>query len=152
MLEFADAIQSNGFNCSQLEIDDRWETHYGDTDFDPVKFPDPTAMITSLRSRGLRTTLWVHPFVNIDSDALQDAVSKSVYVGDPANTRAQQRPSFTRWWQGANTIAVDMTDPTGATWYKNRSVASWRHVRASSISHRHLQPSGQCSNVERLWV
>lgn len=120
MIEFADAILANGFNCSQLEIDDRWETDYGDMEFDPVKFPDPTAMIQQLRSRGLRTTLWVHPFVNVESSSLLDAVDGHVYVGTPGDTRALQRPTFTRWWQGENSIIVDMTDTTAAQWFKDR--------------------------------
>ena len=41
---FAGNITTNGFNNSQLEIDDKWETCYGDFTFDRVKFPDPKGM------------------------------------------------------------------------------------------------------------
>jgi alpha-glucosidase (family GH31 glycosyl hydrolase) len=120
VVEFADAIRANGFNCSQLEIDDRWEPHYGELQFDLTKFPSPRALVESLRGRGMRTTLWVHPFINIDADTLQEAVSTKVYVGDPASTRVGQRPAFTTWWQGANAMIIDFTDSEGKAWFKNR--------------------------------
>ena len=120
VLEFADSILSNGFNCSQLEIDDRWETFYGDLRFDLVKFPDPRAMVEELRTRGIRTTLWVHPFININSPALLEAVSGRIYVGDPATARVQQQPAFTRWWQGSHSITIDFTDPSGSAWFKDK--------------------------------
>ena len=36
VLEYAEQIVANGFADSQLEIDDRWETSYGDLTFDAV--------------------------------------------------------------------------------------------------------------------
>jgi len=50
VLSFANEIRENGFNDSQLEIDDRWETCYGELTFDPVRFPDPKQMNTQLHS------------------------------------------------------------------------------------------------------
>ena len=34
-------IINNGFNHSHLEIDDNWESCYGDAKFESDKFPDP---------------------------------------------------------------------------------------------------------------
>ena len=33
----------NGYKPGVLEIDDRWQSRYGDLEFDPAKFPDPRA-------------------------------------------------------------------------------------------------------------
>ena len=41
VLQFAQDIIDNGFDNSQLEIDDNWESCYGDAKFDEEKFPDP---------------------------------------------------------------------------------------------------------------
>ncbi len=43
ILDFARQIRENGFEASQLEIDDNWEVCYGDAEFDTGsgKFPDP---------------------------------------------------------------------------------------------------------------
>ena len=37
--------------------------------FDGGKFPDPKAMVDELHSMGFKVTLWVHPFVNVDSES-----------------------------------------------------------------------------------
>ena len=51
MLSFADQIRAIGFTYSQLEIDDRWETCYGELYFGPIiKFPDPKQMNSQLQS------------------------------------------------------------------------------------------------------
>ena len=51
VLTFASQIQENGFNNSQLEIDDRWETCYGELTFDTAKFPDPKQMNAQLHNQ-----------------------------------------------------------------------------------------------------
>ena len=45
VLDFARKIQSEGFELSShVEIDDNWETCYGEAVFDPAKFPDVKGM------------------------------------------------------------------------------------------------------------
>lgn len=51
VFDFANSIRQYGFQDSQLEIDDRWETCYGDFTFDDRKFPDPKAMVDQLHSQ-----------------------------------------------------------------------------------------------------
>ena len=62
--EYANAIISNNFTNSQLEIDDKWQTAYGDFSFETIKFPNISRLITELNVMGFRTTLWVHPFAD----------------------------------------------------------------------------------------
>lgn len=66
ILQFANDIRANGFKDSQLEIDDEWESCYGEAVFntDPDKFPDPAQLISDLNDLGFRTTIWIHPFVS----------------------------------------------------------------------------------------
>jgi alpha-glucosidase (family GH31 glycosyl hydrolase) len=49
-MTFASQIQENGFNNSQLEIDDRWESCYGEQTFDNKKFSDPKQMNDQLHN------------------------------------------------------------------------------------------------------
>lgn len=51
VLSFADQIRQYGFNNSQLEIDDRWESCYGEHQFDLDKFADPADMVNQLHSK-----------------------------------------------------------------------------------------------------
>lgn len=42
VIDFAQQIVSRGFEASShIQIDDNWETCYGEGAFDPIKFPDP---------------------------------------------------------------------------------------------------------------
>lgn len=62
--KFASEILANGFNHSQLEVDDDWEVCYGALTFRQSKFPNVKAFTDRLKARGFRVTLWVHPFIN----------------------------------------------------------------------------------------
>lgn len=64
ILNFAKEIQNNGFNNSQIEIDDYWESCYGSMTFDTNKFPNISNLVSSLKTQGFRVTLWSHPFIN----------------------------------------------------------------------------------------
>lgn len=54
---------------SQLELDDDWTPHYGDWTFNTEKFPNAKKTITELKERIPAVTVWVHPFINIESAA-----------------------------------------------------------------------------------
>jgi hypothetical protein len=52
-----------------MEIDDRWQTAYGDLEFDKAKFPDAAGMVRQLHAMGFKVTVWVMPFVEENSAA-----------------------------------------------------------------------------------
>ena len=52
-----------------MEIDDRWQSAYGDLDFDAAKFPDAPGMVRQLQALGFKVTVWVMPFAQEDSAA-----------------------------------------------------------------------------------
>lgn len=64
VLEFANKIKENGFENSQLEIDDLWETCYGSLNVDTKRFPDLKRLNLQLKQMGFRVTIWIHPFIN----------------------------------------------------------------------------------------
>ncbi|EFN72552.1 Uncharacterized family 31 glucosidase KIAA1161 [Camponotus floridanus] len=91
---YADEIIANKFYNSQIEIDDKWETCYGSAVFDPIKFPNVTALVQRLKQKGFRVTLWIHPFINRDCEpAYSTALQNSFFVKD-LNRRVQMS-----WWQ-----------------------------------------------------
>ena len=73
VMQFAQDIVDNGFDNSQLEIDDNWETCYGDATFDLEKFPDPAKMVQNVKNMGFRVTLWIHPFINQECESFSFA-------------------------------------------------------------------------------
>lgn len=80
VLDYARAIRQNGFPYSQLEIDDNWTPRYGDLDFNRTRFPDPKGMITQLSELGMKVTVWVHPFFDLDSKAAAEGHRKGYLV------------------------------------------------------------------------
>jgi hypothetical protein len=111
-LEFADDIVAHGYPHSVFEIDDRWQSAYGDLRFDSRKFPDPAAMTQALHRRGFRVTLWVPPFFERGADAFAEAAACAYLVrhidsGDPA---------LARWWQGYGGL-LDVSNPEALDWW-----------------------------------
>lgn len=115
VLDFAHNIDINGFPKSLLQIDDKWESCYGDLEFDNGTFPDPKGMITQLNSMGYRVNLWVHPFVNEECKMYEEAVKNGYLVkkfdGSIANAM---------WWNGNHSGVIDITNPAAANWWKRR--------------------------------
>lgn len=92
---YTDEIIANKFNNSQIEIDDNWETCYGSAVFDPVKFPNVTALMQRLKQKGFRVTLWIHPFINQGCEPAYSTALNNSYFVKNLNSRVQMS-----WWQG----------------------------------------------------
>lgn len=90
---FTDEILQYQFNNSQVEIDDFWEICYGSTEFDTNKFPNMKALTDSLKTKGFRVSLWVHPFINKVCEPYHtNALNSGHLVLD------QNNDSSTQWW------------------------------------------------------
>jgi len=114
VLEFAHAIRDAKIPAGFIEIDDKWEGHYGDMQFDPGKFPDPKAMVEQLHDLGFKVTLWVHPFVNVDSDTYAQMRHSGNLVADRSGDAG-----LIQWWNGIAAV-WDFTNPAAAEAYRIR--------------------------------
>ncbi|CAH2258723.1 jg5405 [Pararge aegeria aegeria] len=117
VIEYANQIIAHGFNNSQLEIDDLWETCYGSLEVDTNKFPNLTHLVEEVKALGFRVTIWVHPFINSNCDPVYtDALNNGYLVLDEAGTAAAN------WWNPNGSIPglVDFTKPAAAEWWYNR--------------------------------
>jgi alpha-glucosidase (family GH31 glycosyl hydrolase) len=111
-LQFADEIIAHEYPRSVMEIDDRWQSAYGDLDFDAQKFPDPGAMVKQLHARGFRVTLWVPPFIQRESKLFAPAAQKGFLL----THFDTGEPVLTRWWQGFGAL-VDVFNPDARAWW-----------------------------------
>ncbi|VDM24176.1 unnamed protein product [Toxocara canis] len=114
VLEFAKEIKDHNAPISQLELDDNWSTKYGDFEFDKAKFPNVKEMCAKLEVQGIRLTLWIHPYINIDSENAKDPRLRPFFVQTPCG-----KPVITKWWNGDGYI-IDFTNPEAARWYENQ--------------------------------
>nr|CAD7200931.1 unnamed protein product [Timema douglasi] len=103
VLTFADEILQHGFNNSQLEIDDNWETCYGSFESDKSKFPNMKNLTDALKERGFRVTLWIHPFINVDCELIHSLATENDYL--VKNTNGS---TLNNWWDGVGG-AVDFS-------------------------------------------
>ncbi|KAK6997119.1 hypothetical protein SK128_022466, partial [Halocaridina rubra] len=115
--DLAMGVKSRGFNNSQVEIDDNWETCYGDAIFDPDRFPDPKQLVDDLHGEDFRVTLWIHPFINDNCDSYSYADANGFFIKD-ANGVTQT----TSWWQGQSAGLIDFTNEAAVTWWTQRLV------------------------------
>lgn len=111
VIEFANDILFRSFPKSVMGIDDRWSGKYGDLSFDLNKFPDPKKMVDQLHEMGFMVTLWVTPFADLDSEALQGD-SRKYFV----RTREGQVGEF-EWWQPTKVAALDVTSDEACDWF-----------------------------------
>src|SRR5947208_16021809 len=62
--------------CDVIHVDPYWmryhEGHHGDLEWDESAFPDPEGMIAELKALGFRLSLWVSPYVPLDSEMRAD--------------------------------------------------------------------------------
>jgi alpha-glucosidase (family GH31 glycosyl hydrolase) len=108
VLEFAQAIKKNELPCGVIEIDDKWEAKYGDMQFDAGKFPDPKKLVDQIHKLGMRVTLWVHPFVNTDSQTFARFRDDPRLLHDGAGN-----VGIINWWNGDAAI-WDFSRPDAA--------------------------------------
>ncbi|XP_074022831.1 myogenesis-regulating glycosidase-like [Numenius arquata] len=114
VLHFARNIKKYRFNCSHIEIDDMYTQAYGDFDFDPIKFPNVTEMFAKLREDGFKVTLWIHPFVHLDSSNFEGGIENQLFIKQPSG----RLPAMVKWWNGIGAI-LDFTNPAARDWFQS---------------------------------
>jgi alpha-glucosidase (family GH31 glycosyl hydrolase) len=114
VIGLAQSITSLGFPHSILEIDDKWQKNWGDTDFDPAKFPDTKAMIAQLHGMGFTVSLWVPPFVDNNSTNFNATTEKYFVQSNNGGV------SLIAWWDTFGTKKaglINFADPAVMNWW-----------------------------------
>ncbi len=126
----------NGFRRHRIPldaivIDSPWATQYNTWEFNSHQFPDAPGMISSMRADGVRTVVWVTPWVNLDSRDGQippqpeserlhrepatnyaPAAAAGHFVAEPSG-----EPLVTQWWMGTGS-PVDFTSTAAERWWR----------------------------------
>lgn len=111
--EFADGILHHKFPRNQIEIDDKWESCYGDMEVDDKKFPNMMNLVGDLKKKGFKTTLWIHPFVNKNCAKFKEAKKNGFFVQNSSGSVQ------TKWWNGNDSAYIDFTNNEAVSWWKN---------------------------------
>ena len=113
-LGFVEEIEAAGFPIGTFEIDDKWQTEYGDLAFDPRRFPDPRAMIDRLHDRDIAVTAWVVPFIDPSAACAEEAVAEGYLVRRPGG-----EPHVVTWWHDPAYL-LDISAPAAEAWFAER--------------------------------
>ncbi|MFJ9552641.1 alpha-xylosidase [Nocardiopsis sp. NPDC101807] len=113
---FVDGMADRGVPLSVFHFDCFWmrEFHWCDFVWDPEVFPDPVGMLSRLKARGLRTSVWINPYIAQRSALFEEGARLGHLV---------RRPDGTVWqwdmWQ-AGMALVDFTSPDAREWYAGK--------------------------------
>jgi alpha-glucosidase (family GH31 glycosyl hydrolase) len=123
--------RDNSIPLDAIVIDSPWETQYNTWRFNPHQFPDAEGLVREMRRDGVRTVVWVTPWVNLDSSDGQippQAASEKLHREAAPNyadgvegghfvRAADGTPHVGRWWMGTGSV-LDFTSPDAARWWR----------------------------------
>jgi alpha-glucosidase (family GH31 glycosyl hydrolase) len=116
VLAYADGLAASGVPGHTVQIDDKWESNYGNFTFDTAKFPDPAALSDHIHGLGFDVGLWVTLWLNIDSQSYPEAVAKGYLLEDADEPG---KVCNVQWWNGTAGI-VDLANPEARAWYEGK--------------------------------
>jgi alpha-D-xyloside xylohydrolase len=113
---FIDEMSERDLPVSVVHFDAFWmrEFHWCDFDWDPRTFPEPAAMLSRLKARGLRITVWINPYVAQRSALFEEGRERGYFVKDLDGEVWQ-----TDVWQPGMAV-VDFTNEAARQWFSDK--------------------------------
>ncbi len=128
-------LEQHEIPADVLHIDTWWlrDRKYCDFQWDSGAFPRPEVLIEILHRRGMKLSLWEHPYVSVESELFAVGKDKgyfakrpdgNVYVIDyglslaPKPDGVVRRASPGESWNAPAAI-IDLTNPEAAAWFKD---------------------------------
>jgi alpha-glucosidase (family GH31 glycosyl hydrolase) len=129
-----DGYRRHELALDAIVIDSPWETQYNTWEPNPHQFDDFEAMVRRFREDGVRTVVWITPWVNLESADGQrppDAESERLHREPASNYAdgarrghfvkgADGEPFVARWWMGTGS-PVDLACRRAEEWWREQA-------------------------------
>ncbi len=104
--------------CDVLSLDPWWmgDGPWSTYEWDTRAFPRPSEMVRGLREQGVRTCLWINPYVPADTPAHAEALAGGFLVSRPDASVSPVLEAFA----GRDLAAVDFTNPEARAWFQDK--------------------------------
>jgi alpha-glucosidase (family GH31 glycosyl hydrolase) len=136
VVEDYEGMRRHGIPLDAIVLDSPWATQYNTWEFNRYQFPDAPGLIRRMRDDGVRTVVWVTPWVNTDSrdgqippqpesERLHREPAPNYAPGAAAGHFVKQgegEPFVTQWWMGTGS-PVDFTSEAAERWWREQASA-----------------------------
>ncbi len=113
---FVDGMAARGIPLHVFHFDCFWMKAYEWCNFawDKQAFPSPEAMLQRLHDKGLKTCVWINPYIGQKSPLFQEGRDKGYFL-------KRENGDVWQWdmWQAGMAI-VDFTNPDAQVWYQSK--------------------------------
>jgi alpha-D-xyloside xylohydrolase len=111
-------MRARGFPCDVISLDPWWmgAGPWCTYKWDTTNYPAPEAMIRQLRAQGVRTCLWITPYVAPGSAAYAEGAAHGYFVHRSDGSLSPALEAFA----GGELAAVDFTNPAAVAWFRSK--------------------------------
>jgi alpha-D-xyloside xylohydrolase len=113
---FIDGMIERDLPLHVFHFDCYWmkEFQWCDFKWDEEVFPDPKAMLSRLKAKGLKICAWINPYISQKSEIFDEA-KRNGYLVKKLNGKVWQ---WDKWQAGM--ALVDFTNPSACKWFNNK--------------------------------
>jgi alpha-glucosidase (family GH31 glycosyl hydrolase) len=136
VVEDYEGMRRHDIPLDAIVLDSPWETQYNTWEINPHQFPDGVGLIRRMRADGVRTVVWVTPWVNLDSrdGQIPPQPESERLHREPAPNYApgaagghfvrgeDGEPFVTQWWMGTGST-IDFTSAAAEEWWRSQARA-----------------------------
>lgn len=111
-------MRARGFPCDVLSLDPWWQGNapWCTYAWDKHSFPDPQGMMARMRAQGIRTCLWITPYLPAGTPLYAEATAQGFLIHASNGSPAPVLEAFA----GDALGAVDFTNPAAAAWWQDK--------------------------------
>ena len=128
----AKSVVDNNLTCSSIEIDGKWEKHYGDFTFNKDFFQNVSDTIGAVKQTGCELSLNMFPYFSYQSVNFHEGLNKDYFVKDVGGSV----PALLKWEHGTG-VMLDVSNPTARNWYlgKVKKIAEQYDIRTFRLAY-----------------